>query len=60
MLFRSNDETAFVTWAAVNDHKDLLKYTDPVPRKDVIKKLMKVGEEIPYAEIVKTPYVTVK
>lgn len=55
-----NDEAAFATWATVNDHEDLLKYTDPVPQKDVIKKLIKAGEDIPYTEIIKTPHITVK
>lgn len=54
------DENAFISWAELHDREDLLKYTAPAPRKDAIKKLIKTGEEIPYTEIVKTPYITVK
>lgn len=54
------DENAFIGWAENHDRDDLLKRTDPVPRKDVIKKLIKSGEEIPYTEIVQKKSIVIK
>lgn len=54
------DENAFIGWAENHDRDDLLKYTDPVPRKDVIKKLIKAGEEIPYTEMVREKCILIK
>lgn len=54
------DENAFLGWAESHDRDDLLKRTDPVPRKDVIKKLIKSGEEIPYTEIVQKKSIVIK
>lgn len=54
------DENAFIGWAENHDRDDLLKRIDPVPRKDVIKKLIKAGEEIPYTEIVQKKSIVIK
>lgn len=54
------DENAFIGWAENHDRDDLLKRTDPTPRKDVIKKLIKCGEEIPYTEMIQKKSITVK
>lgn len=53
------DENAFIGWAE-NHHDDLLKYFNPEPRKDVIKKLIKSGEKIPYTEIVRGKRIEIK
>lgn len=54
------DESDFISWAENHDRGDLLKYADPAPRKDVIKKLIKAGEEIPYTEIVQEKGILIK
>ncbi len=54
------DESDFIAWAENHDREDLLKYADPAPRKDVIKKLIKAGEEIPYTEIVQEKGILIK
>lgn len=54
------DESDFIGWAENHDRGDLLKYADPAPRKDVIKKLIKAGEEIPYTEIVQEKGIIIK
>lgn len=54
------DETLFIGWAENHDREDLLKFTAPVPRKDVIKKLIKSGEEIPYTKMVQEKSITIK
>lgn len=54
------DECLFIGWAENHDREDLLKYTDPAPRKDVIKKLIKSGEEIPYTELVQEKSIMIK
>lgn len=54
------DESDFIAWAENHDREDLLKYADPAPRKDVVKKLIKAGEEIPYTEIVQEKGILIK
>lgn len=53
------DENAFIGWAEAH-RDDLLKYSDPEPRRDFIKKLIKSGEEIPYTEIVQKKRIEIK
>lgn len=54
------DECLFIGWAENHDRDDLLKYSDPTPRKDVIKKKIKSGENIPYTELVQKKGITIK
>lgn len=54
------DETKFIEWAKGNAHDDLLEYASPSIRKNAVRQCVKNGEYIPCAEIVRTPYVTIK
>lgn len=48
--FDNDDPEKFVLWADKN-FPSLLKYADPVPKKDDIKKAIKAGMEVDFAHI---------
>lgn len=54
------DESKFIEWAEKSDHDDLLKYHEPEIKKTPVKALLKAGEKIPFAQLVRTKTVIIK
>ena len=53
------DEKSFINWAQDNND-DLLRYKDPEVNKTAVKQLLKAGEEVPYAKLIRTQSLTIK
>lgn len=53
------DEKSFIGWAQDNND-DLLRYKDPEVNKTAVKQLLKAGEEVPFAKLVRTQSLTIK
>lgn len=53
------DERSFITWAQ-NNNDDLLRHKDPEVNKTAVKQLLKAGEEVPYAKLIRTQSLTIK
>ena len=47
------DEKSFIGWAQDNND-DLLRYKDPEVNKTAVKQLLKAGEEVPFAKLIRT------
>ena len=53
------DEKSFIGWAQDNND-DLLRYKDPEVNKTAVKQLLKAGEEVPFAKLIRTQSLTIK
>ena len=53
------DEKSFIGWAQ-NNNDDLLRYKDPEVNKTAVKQLLKAGEEVPFAKLIRTQSLTIK
>ena len=53
------DERGFINWAQDNND-DLLRYKDPEVNKTAVKQLLKAGEEVPFAKLIRTQSLTIK
>lgn len=53
------DEKSFIGWAQDNND-DLLRYKDPEVNKTAVKQLLKAGEEVPYAKLIRTQSLNIK
>jgi len=53
-------EDSFIDWALKYDHQELLKFADPTISKTAVKSLLKNGEAVPFAELVRTRSVVIK
>ena len=53
------DEKSFIGWAQDNND-DLLRYKDPEVNKTAVKQLLKAGEEVPYAKLIRTQSLNLK
>ena len=54
-----SDEKSFIGWAQDNND-DLLRYKDPEVNKTAVKQLLKAGEEVPFAKLIRTQSLTIK
>ncbi len=54
------DENAFIDWAEKNQHRDWLKYSPPKPDTNAIKKAIKSGVAVEFAEIVENDKIQIK
>ena len=54
-----SDEKSFIGWAQDNND-DLLRYKDPEVNKTAVKQLLKAGEEVPYAKLIRTQSLNIK
>lgn len=54
-----SDEKSFIGWAQDNND-DLLRYKDPEVNKTAVKQLLKAGEEVPYAKLIRTKTLNIK
>ena len=53
------DEKSFIGWAQDNND-DLLRYKDPEVNKTAVKQLLKAGEEVPFAKLIRTKTLNIK
>ena len=53
------DEKSFIGWAQDNND-DLLRYKDPEVNKTAVKQLLKAGEEVPFAKLIRTQSLNIK
>ena len=53
------DEKSFISWAQDNND-DLLRYKDPEVNKTAVKQLLKAGEEVPFAKLIRTKTLNIK
>ena len=53
------DEKSFIGWAQDNKD-DLLRYKDPEVNKTAVKQLLKAGEEVPFAKLIRTKTLNIK
>ena len=53
------DEKSFIGWAQENND-DLLRYKDPEVNKTAVKQLLKAGEEVPFAKLIRTQSLNIK
>lgn len=53
------DEKSFIDWAQDNND-DLLRYKDPEVNKTAVKQLLKAGEEVPFAKLIRTKTLNIK
>lgn len=53
------DEKSFIGWAQDNND-DLLRYKDPEVNKTAVKQLLKAGEKVPYAKLIRTQSLNIK
>ena len=54
-----SDEKSFIGWAQDNND-DLLRYKDPEVNKTAVKQLLKAGEEVPFAKLIRTQSLNIK
>ncbi len=54
-----DDEAAFILWAQKHN-ENLLKYSQPEIRKTEVKNLLKAGEKVPKAQLIRTQSLIVK
>lgn len=54
------NETAVIAWLIVHDHEDALTYRGPDISKTAVKALLKAGEAVNGAELVKRQSMTIK
>lgn len=54
------DEKGFIEWAQSHDHDDLLRYSLPDINKTAVKDALRLGAEIPGAQLVRTKSLIIK
>jgi len=55
-----SDEKSFISWAQRFDRGDLLRYAEPTVNKSAVKEILKSGQDVPFANLVRTRSLIIK